>query len=232
MGYLNNQSIVVDAIITKRGRELLARGRNEFNITQFALSDDEIDYDLWNPNHPNGTAYYGSTIEAMPLTEAVPDETQVMKYKLVTLQGKRITKIPTIKSGLNADTFIVRKPSDILEFTPSNDNSEVDNLNAYYGYSAILSSDDLGTLIATTRTPAQDAGVDVAQSSYPLGSISEGETTVVVSGMAFRFIPSMSPERAKKGTITVVANETGARATIYLDIRRRDLQTESSINDA
>ena len=46
MGYLDNSSITVDAILTKKGREVLARGRNEFNITQFALSDDEVDYDL------------------------------------------------------------------------------------------------------------------------------------------------------------------------------------------
>ena len=46
MGYLDNSSITVDAILTKKGRELLARGQNEFVITQFALADDEIDYGL------------------------------------------------------------------------------------------------------------------------------------------------------------------------------------------
>ena len=44
MGYLNNQVITVDAILTNKGRELLAKGNGDFNITQFALSDDEIDY--------------------------------------------------------------------------------------------------------------------------------------------------------------------------------------------
>lgn len=90
MGYLDNSTITVDAILTKRGRELLAMGgsqtsgNNPFQITQFALADDEIDYDLWNPAHPLGSAYYGTVIENMPITEAVPDETQVMKYKLCT----------------------------------------------------------------------------------------------------------------------------------------------------
>jgi len=50
MGYLNNQIITVDAILTKKGRELLAKGDGSFNITQFALSDDEVDYTLYNPN--------------------------------------------------------------------------------------------------------------------------------------------------------------------------------------
>ena len=85
MGYLDNSSITVDAILTKKGRELLAKGRQNFNITQFALADDEVDYDLWNPAHPLGSDYYGVVIESMPITEAVPDETQSMKYKLITL---------------------------------------------------------------------------------------------------------------------------------------------------
>ena len=100
MGYLDNSSITVDAILTKKGREVLARGRNEFNITQFALSDDEVDYDLWNTDHPLGTAYYGAAIEAMPITEALPDETQMMKYKLVTLP-KGTPQIPVVSVGQN-----------------------------------------------------------------------------------------------------------------------------------
>jgi hypothetical protein len=85
MSYLNNSSITVDAILTKKGRELLAQGRNAFNITKFALADDEIDYDLWNPSHPGGTDYYGATIENLPILQAVPDETQALKYKLITM---------------------------------------------------------------------------------------------------------------------------------------------------
>lgn len=85
MGYLNNTTVTVDAILTKKGRELLAKGGSAFNITQFALADDEIDYDLWNQSHPLGDAKMGIVIENLPITEAVPDETQSMKYKLITL---------------------------------------------------------------------------------------------------------------------------------------------------
>ena len=52
MGFLNNTSITVDAVLTKKGREALARGQDEFNITKFALADDEIDYRLWDVTHP------------------------------------------------------------------------------------------------------------------------------------------------------------------------------------
>ena len=35
MGFLNNTSVTVDAVLTKKGRELLARGQDEFKITKF-----------------------------------------------------------------------------------------------------------------------------------------------------------------------------------------------------
>ena len=92
MGYLDNTSITVDAILTKRGRELLARGDGSFNITQFALADDEIDYTLFNEDHPNGSQYAGEAIENMALIEALPDENNMMLHKLITLTftGKSI----------------------------------------------------------------------------------------------------------------------------------------------
>ena len=95
MGYLNNQVVTVDAILTTKGRELLARGDGSFNIRSFALSDDEIDYTLYNPTNPSGSAYYGEAIQNMPLLEAFPDETQMMKYKLVTLP-RDTAKMPVI----------------------------------------------------------------------------------------------------------------------------------------
>ena len=100
MGYLDNSSITVDAILTKRGRELLARGDGSFNITQFALADDEIDYTLFNENHPNGSQYYGEAIENMPLLEAIPDENNIMIHKLVTLP-RGTTKMPIVTANVS-----------------------------------------------------------------------------------------------------------------------------------
>ena len=100
MGYLDNSSITVDAILTKRGRELLARGDGSFNITQFALADDEIDYTLFNENHPNGSQFAGEAIENMPLLEAFPDENNIMIHKLVTLP-RGTTKLPIVTCNIS-----------------------------------------------------------------------------------------------------------------------------------
>jgi len=84
MAYLDNSSITVDAVLTKKGREILSKNGVAFKITRFALSDDEIDYSLWNPLHPSGSDYYGKVIENMPVLEALVDETQAMRFKLIS----------------------------------------------------------------------------------------------------------------------------------------------------
>ena len=77
MAYLDNTEITVDAILTKKVRQKLASGQS-LNITKFALGDDEIDYSLWNPDHPSGTNYYGTIIENMPILEALPNDTSTL----------------------------------------------------------------------------------------------------------------------------------------------------------
>ena len=95
MGYLNNVVITVDAILTDRGRELLARGDGSFKITQFALSDDEIDYSLYDPTDPSGSAFFGKKIENMPyeMTSSMhEDHKRSKKLELQWLSGFVVDK--------------------------------------------------------------------------------------------------------------------------------------------
>ena len=87
MGVLDNTTITVDAILTKKGRELLAQGEGKFKITQFALADDEIDYGLYDITHPNGSNFYGAAIENMNLLEAIPNQDLALKYPLGDYEG-------------------------------------------------------------------------------------------------------------------------------------------------
>lgn len=147
MGYLNRTTLTVDAILTKKGRELLSKGQDFFNVTQFALSDDEVDYGLWNENHPSGSSYYGYAIEQMPVIEPIADETQIMKYKLVSLP-KDTVRIPVVTVGVTSITLLAA--GDYKEITPSTVYSETSGvaLNATLGYTCILHNSDLATLIA------------------------------------------------------------------------------------
>ena len=81
MGYLNNSTVNVDAILTKHGRYKLSLGGG-LDIQHFALSDDGMDYSLWNPTHSSGSTSYGEAMTGLPQLEAVPDDVALMRYKL------------------------------------------------------------------------------------------------------------------------------------------------------
>jgi len=102
MAYLDNTVITVDAVLTKLGRERLSQGGSNFNITKWAVSDDEVDYSLYNTAHPLGSDYYANIIESMPVLEAIPDETQALRYKLYS--GNYSGDLPKIKVALE-DSF-------------------------------------------------------------------------------------------------------------------------------
>ena len=135
MGYLNNSVVTVDAILTDKGRQLLAQNDGSFRITQFALADDEIDYTLYNPTHPSGSAFYGQAIENQPLLEAFPQQTQVMKYLLTTLP-RGTARMPILDLGLTA---IVIKQGASLAITPQTLNYAGGDTFESAGYTATIS---------------------------------------------------------------------------------------------
>jgi len=211
MGYLNNQIVTVDAILTNKGRELLAKGDGSFNITQFALSDDEVDYTLYNPNHPSGSAFYGEAIQNMPLMEAFPDENQMMKYKLVTL-APGTARIPVVTIPGLAGSSIIQSGG-VITITPQTQN--YNGGNSRFGYTAILSDSEAGSLIATRTAPQQTAA------SVPQ-FIGDGEAaqSVTVSGTEFQFTGGNQLITDKGATILIIGNETGGRASISVTVKK------------
>jgi hypothetical protein len=203
MAYLDNSEITVDAILTKKGREKLAAGQG-LNITKFALGDDEIDYTLYEPAHPKGSAYYDSAIKAIPVTEASPDETQVLKYKLVTLP-KGTTKIPKVEFGI--PSIAVNQNSGQVSLSPTTSPSG----NAQAGYTVILSNKNAGSLVGT--------GIAAGTGTVPVFLGDEITTTAAVeTGLQFQFIPNPNITATIKTTITVYGNETGGSQTIPVTV--------------
>ena len=217
MGYLNNSTITVDAILTKKGRELLARGKDEFKITQFALADDEIDYDLWNPAHPLGSDYYGVIIENMPLVEASADESNVMRYKLVTLP-KKTARIPVIQVGQSS--IILTSPGQRSVITPTTTNFSQGN--ATLGYTAILSNSDTATLQV-----AQPVNGGVSPTVPRFIGDAESAQTISAVGYSFNIIAKQQLIADSTATITIIGNETGGRVTVNLTVRKVSLATAS-----
>jgi hypothetical protein len=207
MAYIDNQSITVDAVLTKKGRELLAKNGN-LNITSFALADDEVDYTLYEPNHPNGSAFYDIALRNTPVFEPLTDETQVMKYKLVTL-NQGVTAIPVI--SIAQDKILVTKDytGDII-ISPSTNPAY--NLQA--GYTAILGNKNVGTLIVQ-----QTNAINAVSNTVPTfaGDINTTSAQVVV-GNSFRFVPNSSLGKTTTTNLTIIGNESGGSISIEVTV--------------
>jgi len=210
MGYLNNQVVTVDAILTKKGRELLAQGGNAFNITQFSLSDDEVDYSLYNPNHPSGSAYYGEAIENMPVLEAFPNELQTMKYKLVTLP-RSTAVMPTLTVGTNViqlvtgETSLVSPQTQTFEGT----NPEADGYTATFSnitYANIIGS---GAASSTELNQQTTLGTNVSK-TVTGNTFTLSATSINVFGTAVVLY----------ATLTLVGRGTGARLQVPVELRK------------
>jgi hypothetical protein len=214
MGYLDNSIVTVDAILTKKGRELLARGDGSFRITQFALADDEIDYTLYNPAHPNGSAFYGEAIEAMPLLEAFPDETQIMKYKLTTLP-RGTAKLPILDLGFSA---IRLKQGASLAITPQ-------TLN-YLGSSQIFEAGGYIATIADARVTSTFNGVGIntteaerLNSTTTLGTnVSKAVIGTSINITATTINTLFGDNTSLQTTLTVIGRDSGARLTIPVTV--------------
>ena len=209
MGYLDNSSVTVDAILTLKGRELLAKGGSEFTITQFALGDDEIDYALWNTDHPLGTDYYGIIIENMPVVEAIPDETQALRSKLITLP-KGTSNIPVVTVPETSFTFNGQSNQQkVIKPTTS-----IPTSNATYGYTAVLSDATVATLVASKPL--------VSSAGLPTVPMFAGDTvqSISVAGFEFTLTPIQDFTRDRKATITIFGNETGGGVTIAFTVKK------------
>jgi len=216
MGYLDNSVVTIDAILTKKGRELLARNDGSFKITQFAMADDEVDYTLYNPNHPSGSAFYGEAIENMPLLEAFPDETQIMKYKLITLP-RGTSKLPVINVGYNS---IVLKQAASLVITPQ-------TLN-YLGATSTFEPDGYTVTVADGRLLSTFTGIGIDTSNLNVTDYSLTSTNAQISktviGTSFTLVGTTintlfgSTTTSLTTTITVQGRDSGARITIPLTV--------------
>jgi len=226
MGYLNNQVVTIDAILTKKGRELLAKGNGTFKITQFALGDDEIDYTLYNPSHPSGSAYYGEAIENMPLLEAFPDETQIMKYKLATLP-RGTSKMPVISLGLES---VVLKQTAATLITPQTLNYLNNNRTSEpSGYVFTISDVRLMAKVdGFTATGIDTPGVQELNSqSQPNSTTTNGtdvSQTVIGTTLSLRAtgLNTLFGTQTSSlyATLTVIGRDSGARVQIPVTINK------------
>jgi hypothetical protein len=216
MGYLNNSVVTVDAILTDKGRELLAKNDGTFRITQFALSDDEIDYTLYNPTNPSGSAFYGQAIENLPLLEAFPLVTQEMKYVLTTLP-RGTAKMPVLDLGYAAITL---KQGASLAITPQTLNY-LGGLNTFEtnGYTATIS--DVRVLNTFNGVGINTPDAAALNSTTTIGTnVSKTVIGTTINMTATTVNTLFGSNNILQATLTVVGRDSGARITIPVTITK------------
>ena len=209
MGYLDNSSITVDAVLTKKGREILKNGGN-LNITSFTLSDTGVDYSLWNPTHPSGSAFYGEAIENLPQLEASVHAEYNLRNRLISLNQNTIA-VPALvlgnldKTGGNIKTFNEGDEAtgtinvELLGYTPSAINSQGFPYYFVIQDPSIISTNAtlMGGLSGTSRMFLQEQDIPFAQ-QYGFG------------GGSFTITPIQQDTKGKQTSVYVVHVETGA----------------------
>ena len=222
MAYLDNTVITVDAVLTKKGRERLGQGRDAFNITKFAVSDDEIDYSLYNTAHPLGSTYYSNIIESMPVLEAIPDESQTMRYKLssMTVGLKRLPVLAGagVQTSITLDSLTEThtiSPSTIVHATAGGTIDPSTTLDSIQGYTIILFDEEAARVQI-------DVGLSAAanyknSSNVTVNPLINFSSTVVKAGFVFTIIPKeVTAQRNTK--ITIFGNESGVTRSMSLTI--------------
>ena len=227
MGFLDNTTITVDAILTKKGRELLARGQNEFKITKFALADDEVDYNLYDTAHPNGSNFYAAVIENMPLLEAFVDENQLMRYKLTTLP-KETAKLPILELPNSSLTF---NGAGITQTITPNTRNGVDQ-----SYIFIIQDASIANITQLTSAGGSSSQTQTQVKRLPDGTLEEdfviksGTTTpvflneterkrsITITGQSVNVI-SRSITSQTSTNVTVIGADTGATLNLPITVK-------------
>ena len=213
MGYLDNSSVTVDAILTRRGRELLSRNDGSFQITQFALGDDEIDYTLYNENHPDGSQFFGEAIENLPLVEAFPDENNIMIHKLVTLP-RGTTKMPILQLGSTSVNIGLGQQNSV---SPQTFNfAGVNNTVETSGYLFTIADRRLVSSFVGVGANAT-AATNIPFTGEALSQTVRGES-VTLTGINSTTL--FGSNNTLTTTLTVTGLDSGARITVPVQISK------------
>ena len=225
MGYLDNSSITVDAILTRRGRELLSSaGGAGFQITQFALGDDEIDYSLYNENHPDGSEYYGEAIENLPIIEAFPDENNIMRHKLVTL-ARGTTKMAVLNLANKLPEINVGASHTIM---PTTNNFNSLNNMSETSYSFTIADSRLFTSIVGTGGPnaTQVGNYNAGESVSRTVRGTQVTLTAINSNTLFGNNATIST------VLTIQGLDSGAKITIPITLKKEAGTSGFAASDA
>lgn len=205
MAHLDNTEKVIEVRLTSVGRQRLAEGKG-IDVTQFALSDDEVDYGLWQEGVPEEDR--GAIIENLPVFEALPNEKQSMRYKLVTLSDSS-DKVPKISLPES-----VRLNSGSVSLSPETtiDGNQT-TLDRELGYTAYVEEEGVLNVFATESPQQENATVPAAYKDRA------SDSGVLVSvGTEFEIEKAGTVSEDTETQVTFVGNESGLSFEVFFNV--------------
>ena len=193
-------------MLTKLGRQRLAEGN--LNITKFALSDDEVNYAMYDTSHTLGTSFYGEAIERLPLLEAFTNDTQALTNKLVTLP-KNTQILPVVT--LAQSSVSLTNPGQAAVISPQTLNITGANST---GYTFVLGNSDIVTMtvdVVGGGTGAQAAGYSTPQTGEMLSSTVNAMTVTLTA---------LSLTQTQTTTLTITGIDTGGTVTLPVTVTK------------
>ena len=227
MGYLDNLSITVDAVLTKKGREILKNG-GDLNITSFTLSDTGVDYSLWNADHPSGSAFYGEAIENLPMLEANVHAEYNLRNRLISLNQQTIAIPALVLSGLDTAGGTALTFNEGDEATKGRIGVELVGYNSLQNMGMYFVIQDPSVISTTAQLSANLSGTSrmfLQEQDIPFAQ------EYSFMGNNFQISPIQQDKVGKQTNIYVVDRETGAynSFTVTNNITKNQRQTLSTI---
>jgi hypothetical protein len=110
MGFLqgDTNNIILDAVLTDKGREFLSRNDGSFSVVKFAPGDDEVDYTIIQK--------FGRTVgkekieKNTPVFEALTNQQFAQKHRLVSVSNPNLIRLPSLEftgEGVDAANRLV-----------------------------------------------------------------------------------------------------------------------------
>jgi hypothetical protein len=190
MAFLDSSTAVIDAILTRKGRELLARNDGTFQITKFAFGDDEINYQLYDATKSTDQ---DADILNLPVLEPISNENIALLYRLITLP-KGTLKIANLQISPTSGSVDYGIDLTVDVSTANGEDTQ--------GYAATIRDTDIGLLANRTAVPnANGVGVFIIRTGANAGGKS-GQTIVDITGI--------NSGARKEFTLTVSASGAAA----------------------
>lgn len=226
MGFLDHSTnnVIIDAVLTDRGRELLAKNDGSFRVVRYAFADDEVDYTVIKK--------YGRTIgkekieKNTPVFEAQTVASMALRYPLASYSDPNLVALPTLTLTSTLSTLTATSTSLAVTVKQDIASSEVTDIqrsllqeNTFQiimdnrflkipSKTGTLASGGLGTDISYS-CDAVTGGSALAEVSFTLGRVDGGSD-----------YPSFQDSDGNvKTTIRIIGRKTGIMTTLEITVK-------------